>query len=60
VAARSSANRWNRGAPQYRRKIDNIDLGEAVLLNGAGRAAANASNRLFSAEAKAQLAGRGI
>jgi penicillin-binding protein 1A len=45
---------------QYRCKIDNIDLGEAVLLNGAGRAAANAPDRLFSAEEKAQLAGRGI
>jgi len=49
-----------RRSAQYRCKIDNIDLGEAVLLNGAGRAAANASNRLFSAEEKAQLAGRGI
>jgi penicillin-binding protein 1A len=45
---------------QYRCKVDNADLGEAVILNGAGRAAADASERLLSAEEKAQLAGRGI
>ena len=45
---------------QYRCRMDNIDLAEAVVLNGAGRAAANASERLISAEEKAQLAGRGI
>jgi endonuclease YncB( thermonuclease family) len=45
---------------QYHCNVDNIDLGEAVVLNGAGRAAANASKRLISAEEKAQLAGRGI
>jgi hypothetical protein len=45
---------------QYHCKVDNIDLGEAVVLNGAGRAAANASERLVGAEEKARLAGRGI
>jgi penicillin-binding protein 1A len=45
---------------QYRCKVGNIDLGEAVILNGAGRAAANASERLLSAEEKAQVAGRGV
>jgi penicillin-binding protein 1A len=45
---------------QHRCKVDDIDLGEAVVLNGAGRAAADASERLFSAEQKAQLAGRGV
>jgi hypothetical protein len=37
-----------------------IDLGEAVVLNGAGRAVADASERLLDAEEKAQLDGRGI
>jgi 1A family penicillin-binding protein len=45
---------------QYHCKMDNVDLGEAVVLNGAGRAAANASERLVGAEEKARLAGRGI
>lgn len=48
------------GTTQYRCKVDNIDLGEAVVLNGAGRAAADASERLLDAEEKAQLDGRGI
>jgi hypothetical protein len=40
--------------------VDNIGLGEAVVLNGAGRAAANASERLVGAEEKARVAGRSI
>ena len=48
------------GTAQYRCDLDNIDLGEAVVLNGAGRVAANASGRLLVAEQKAQAAGRGI
>jgi hypothetical protein len=48
------------GTTQYRCKVENIDLGEAVVLNGAGRAAADASERLLDAEEKAQLDGRGI
>jgi penicillin-binding protein 1A len=47
-------------ATEYRCRVDNIDVGEAVVLNGAGRATANASERLLNAEEKAQLAGRGI
>jgi membrane peptidoglycan carboxypeptidase len=48
------------GTAQYRCDLDNIDIGEAVLLNGAGRVAANASGRLIDAEQKAQAAGRGV
>jgi 1A family penicillin-binding protein len=48
------------GTAQYRCDLDNIDVGEAVLLNGAGRVAANASGRLIDAEQKAQAAGRGV
>lgn len=47
-------------AAQYRCKIDNIDVGEAVVLNGAGRATTDASPRLLSAEQKAEAAGRGV
>ena len=49
-----------RSVAQYRCNLDNIDLGEAVVLNGAGRVAANASGRLLGAEQKAQASGRGI
>jgi len=45
---------------QYRCTIGDYDLGEAVLLNGAGRAADGASDRLKGAEQKARQAGRGI
>jgi penicillin-binding protein 1A len=45
---------------QYHCRINNIDVGEAVLLNGAGRAAGDASDRLLLAEHHAQLAGRGL
>jgi penicillin-binding protein 1A len=48
------------GTAQYRCDLDNIDVGEAVVLNGAGRVAANASGRLLGAEQKAQAAGRGV
>jgi len=48
------------GAAQYRCKLGEYDLAEAVVLNGAGRAAANAPERLLDAQEKAQLAGRGI
>jgi 1A family penicillin-binding protein len=48
------------GTAQYRCELGDIDLGEAVVLNGAGRVAANASGRLLAAEQKAQAAGRGI
>jgi penicillin-binding protein 1A len=49
-----------RGAVQYRCKLGEFDLGEAVVLNGAGRAAADAPERLHDAEDKARSAGRGI
>jgi endonuclease YncB( thermonuclease family) len=45
---------------QYRCKLGEYDLGEAVVLNGAARAAANAPERLRDAEARARTAGRGI
>ncbi len=48
------------GAVQYRCKLGEYDLAEAVVLNGAGRAAANAPEPLRDAQEKAQLAGRGI
>ena len=44
----------------YRCRLGDYDLGEAVLLNGAGHAAANAPERLRSAEEKARSAGRGV
>jgi len=49
-----------RGATQYRCKLGEYDLSEAVVLNGAGRAAANAPERLRDAEIQARSAGRGI
>ena len=45
---------------QYRCKLGEYDLSEAVLLNGAGRAAADAPERLRQAEEKARDARRGI
>jgi endonuclease YncB( thermonuclease family) len=48
------------GTAQYRCNLGDIDVGEAVVLNGAGRVAANASGRLLGAEQKAQTAGRGV
>jgi hypothetical protein len=48
------------GAPQYRCKIGAYDVSEAVLLNGAARAAADAPARLRDAEEKARAAQRGI
>jgi endonuclease YncB( thermonuclease family) len=48
------------GAAQYRCELGDIDLGEAVVLNGAGRVAATTSRRLLGAEQKAQAAGRGV
>ena len=45
---------------EYRCKIGQYDLGEAIVLNGAGRAAANAPEQLREAEEKARNAGRGI
>jgi penicillin-binding protein 1A len=45
---------------KFRCKIGDYDLSEAILLNGAGRATDNASERLRSAEEKARLAGRGV
>jgi penicillin-binding protein 1A len=48
------------GAVQYRCKLGEYDLGEAVVLNGAGRAAADAPEQLRDAEDKARSAGRGI
>jgi endonuclease YncB( thermonuclease family) len=50
----------DRGAPQFRCNIDGYDLGEAILLNGAGRASADAPERLRGAEQQARRAGRGI
>lgn len=47
-------------AAQHRCKLGPYDLGEAVLMNGAGRAAPNAPERLRKAEQKARAAGRGI
>jgi endonuclease YncB( thermonuclease family) len=48
------------GAPKFRCKLGDYDLGEAILLNGAGRAADNAPERLRNAQEKARLAGRGV
>jgi penicillin-binding protein 1A len=48
------------GEAQYRCKVGDYDLGEAVVLNGAGRASANASERLHGAEERARSLGRGI
>ena len=45
---------------QYRCKLGDYDLAEAVVLNGAGAAAENAPERLRNAEEKARNAGRGI
>jgi len=50
----------DRASAQYRCKLGEYDLGEAVLLNGAGRAAADAPDQLRDAEGKARAAGRGI
>lgn len=47
-------------AGQYRCKLGEYDLGEAVLLNGAGRASDDAPERLRQAEQQARHAGRGI
>jgi len=47
-------------AGQYRCTLGDYDLGEAVLLNGAGRASADAPERLRQAEQQARLAGRGV
>jgi endonuclease YncB( thermonuclease family) len=47
------------GGP-YRCKLGEYDLSEAVVLNGAARAAANAPERLRDAEAQARSAARGI
>jgi 1A family penicillin-binding protein len=48
------------GTGQYRCDLGNIDVAEAVVLNGAGRVAANGSGRLLGAEQKAKAAGRGV
>ena len=45
---------------EYRCKLGQYDLGEAIVLNGAGRAAANAPEGLREAEEKARSAGRGV
>jgi endonuclease YncB( thermonuclease family) len=50
----------DRDAPKYRCTLGDYDLGEAILLNGAGRAAGDAPERLRSAEEKARGAGRGV
>jgi penicillin-binding protein 1A len=50
----------DRGAPNFRCTIGQFDLGEAILLNGAGHATGNAPERLRNAEEKARLAGRGV
>jgi endonuclease YncB( thermonuclease family) len=50
----------DRGVAQYRCKLGEYDLSEAVVLNGAARAAANAPERLRDAEAQARSAARGI
>ena len=50
----------DRGAPKFRCKIGDYDLGEVILLNGGARAAGDAPERLRSAEEKARLAGRGV
>jgi membrane peptidoglycan carboxypeptidase len=47
-------------AAQYRCTVNNIDVAEAVLLNGAGRAAPDAPERLLVAQHNAQSAGRGL
>jgi endonuclease YncB( thermonuclease family) len=50
----------DRGTPQFSCIIGDYDLGEAILLNGAGRASADAPERLRGAEQQARRAGRGI
>ncbi len=45
---------------QYRCQVGEYDLAEAVLLNGAGRAAPDAPAELKSAEEEARSAGRGL
>jgi membrane peptidoglycan carboxypeptidase len=50
----------DRGTPQFSCIIGDYDLGEAILLNGAGRASGDAPERLRGAEQQARLAGRGI
>jgi penicillin-binding protein 1A len=47
-------------ATQYRCRVGDSDLAEAVLYNGGGRATADASPPLRSAEEKARLAERGV
>jgi penicillin-binding protein 1A len=47
-------------ASQYRCRVGDYDLGEAVVLNGAGRAAADAPEHLRDAEQRARGAGRGL
>jgi endonuclease YncB( thermonuclease family) len=49
-----------RGAAQFSCIIGDYDLGEAILLNGAGRASGDAPERLRGAEQQARRAGRGI
>ena len=48
------------GTAQYRCDLGDVDVAEAVVLNGAGRVAANGSGRLLGAEQKAKAAGRGV
>jgi endonuclease YncB( thermonuclease family) len=50
----------DRGAPQFRCTIGDYDLGEAIVLNGAARASADAPERLRSAEDEARRTGRGL
>jgi penicillin-binding protein 1A len=50
----------DRGVAQFRCTIGDYDLGEAIVLNGAGRADGDAPERLRGAEEQARRAGRGI
>jgi endonuclease YncB( thermonuclease family) len=47
-------------ASQYRCRVGEYDLAEAVLFNGGGRATPDAPAELKSAEEKARSAGRGV
>jgi 1A family penicillin-binding protein len=48
------------GSSEYSCRVGGYDLGEVVIYNGGGRAAADAPPAFKSAEAKARLYGRGL
>jgi membrane peptidoglycan carboxypeptidase len=60
IRGREIACRPAEETARYRCTLEEYDLSEAVLLNGAGRAAGDAPERLRQAERQAKLAGRGV